>query len=243
MRQLRQNMSKTDKNYLAKDHLEMTTNAILQNVLSFIPGGPIFDSFWNYRKNLKQKRIIDFSESVKTAMEQISNKELHSSNFETDDFVDIIETIYMKVQNTRSNLKLEKFKNILINQIIDPHKETPLFMKFINLIDELDDLQIIILNDFREWERRNQKINNIIIAYMGHEGIKYKDEHKISRFSKTLNKDVTKAEIEYFANDLVTKHLIINDSITLTSFERTSQQNDYKISPIGKSFLEFIENN
>lgn len=234
-------MEKFEKNSTLKDHFEVVSETVRSTVFSFIPLGPVFDSLWNYRANVKQKRIIDFSESVKKTLDEISGEELHASNFETEDFVDIMEAVYMRVMNTRSVYKLERFRNILVNQIIDPDLETPMFMKYIQLLDQLDDAQIVILSDFRYWE--NEKIIGISVAYMGDVGAKFDDNHVVKELSGRLKKDVTKAEIEYFTNELVSLGLVRNNATVITAMGSSSPQNDFKISPIGKSFLKFIELN
>lgn len=234
-------MGKFDKNPKLKDHFEVVSESVIKTVFSFIPAGPIFDSFWNYRANLKQKRVIDFSESVKNALEEIGGNELHSSNFETEDFVDIMEAVYMKVMNTQSLYKLERFRNILVNQIIEPALETPMFMKYIQLLDQLDDAQIVLLDSFRYWE--GQKINSIAVAYFGIEHNKYSGDHVMETLSQNLSRKITLAEAEYYMNELVSLGLIVNVSVSMPVVGKNSPHNNFQISIIGKSFLKFIELN
>ena len=68
---------------------------------------------------------------IKSSLEEISNKEIDSSNFETEDFIDTIELVFMKVMNTKSVFKIERFKNIIVNQILEPETEHHLFRKYI----------------------------------------------------------------------------------------------------------------
>lgn len=232
-------MGEFNKNPKIKDHFEVASESVMKTVFSFIPAGPIFDSFWNYRATLKQKRVIDFSDSVKKALEEIGGYELHSSNFETKDFVDIMEATYLRVMNTRSEYKLERFRNILVNQIIEPTLETPMFMKYIQLLDQLDDAQIVLLDNFRYWE--GQKINSIAVAYFGIEHKNYSGDHVMETLSQNLSRVITLAEAEYYMNELVSLGLIVNVSVSMPVVGKNSPHNNFQISIIGKSFLKFIE--
>ena len=114
--------------------------------LSFMPGGAIIDSFLGYRSRLKQRRIIDFSESLKKVLEQFSGRELHGSDFEREDFVDIMESVYSAVQTTKSKIKLERLRNILARQIVYQSNENEMTIKFIQFVEQLTDTQLLILH-------------------------------------------------------------------------------------------------
>lgn len=118
-------------------------------VLGFMPGGHVVDEFLNFRGNLKQKRIIDFSESVKIALEEISGKEMDSGCFTTEDFVDVFESLINKVQNTKSLYKIERFRNIMVQQIVDPI-ESHETLKFVHILDQLQDVDLVILLKMKE---------------------------------------------------------------------------------------------
>lgn len=234
-------MTKFEKNSKTMDQIQVASEQLVKTVFSFIPAGPILDGLLNYRNILKQKRILDFSESVKKAMEEIEGKELNASNFETEDFVDVMEAVYMRAINTRSVYKLERFRNILVNQIIDSRLETPMFMKYIQLLDQLDDAQIVLLDNFRYWE--GQKIVSIAVAYLGIEHSKFTGEHVLEQLSQKLNRNVTLSAAEYYMNELVSLGLIVNSSVSMPIVGKNSPHNNYQISNIGKSFLKFIELN
>lgn len=234
-------MTKFEKNPKLKENFDVISEGVINAILSFIPAGPLLSGFLNYRNNLKQKRILDFSESVKKALEEIDGKELHASNFETEDFVDVIEAVYMRVINTRSVYKLERFRNIIVNQIIEQRIETPMFNKYIQLLDQLDDAQIVILDTFRNWE--GKKIISIAVAYLGNEHVIFPGAHVLEQLSKKLERNVTLSEAEYYMNELVSLGLIQNITISITAVGKNSPHNNYQISSIGKSFLKFIESN
>lgn len=215
------------------------TESFQRIVLGFLPGGHVIDEFLNFRNNLKQQRVLKFSENVKKALEELTDEEIDESNFTSEDFVDIVEMIFTKVQNTKSEYKLERFRNILVKQLIDPQPEMDMIFKYVKLLDELNDVQIHILDDFRFWQ--GQKIISIIVAYEGEDGPKYKDDYIIKRISEKVGYDVSKSETEYFANELVSLGLVRNDSRVITAMGASSPQNNFQITQIGKRFLEFIE--
>jgi hypothetical protein len=219
----------------------LVSEKVRQTVFSFIPAGPIFETFWSYRSNLKQKRVIEFSESVKTALEEIGGKEIHASNLQTEDFVDLMELVYLKVISTSSVYKLERFRDILVNKIVEPEKENHLFKKYVNLLDQLEDVQILILDDFKYW--KGNPIRSVIIAYEGEIGAALPDDAIIERISKKAGTNVTKSEVEYYTNELVTLGLVRNSARVITAMGENSPQNNFQISPVGLLFLEFIEMN
>lgn len=231
-------MEKVEKNQNAKEHIDLIQKTFQKTILGFMPGGVVIESFLNYRNDLKANRLLNFTENLKNAIEEIRGTEIDSSNFETEDFVDTMELIYSKVINTRSVLKLERFKDILVKKVIEPENSDYLFKKYITLLDQLDDIQILILSDFNDWYP--QKIISIIIAYEGEVGRELKDDAIIKSISEKIDKPITKAEVEFFTNDLVNLGLIRNNAKVITAMGGSSPQNEFQISPIGQSFLEFI---
>ena len=232
-------MDDTNKNHQYKDHVILVSEKIRQIISSYIPAGPIIEAFLSYRNELKQKRVIEFSESVKTALEEIGGKEIHASNLQTEDFVDLMELVYLKVISTRSTYKLERFRNILVNKIVEPDKEVHLFKKYVNLLDQLEDVQILILDDFKYW--KGNPIRSIIIAYEGDVGAALQDDAIIERVSTKIGADITKGEVEYYTNELLNLGLIRNSTRVITAQGASSPQNNFQISPVGESFLKFIE--
>lgn len=123
-----------------------TIEEINKFTLSFLPGGAILDSFLEFRARLKQKRIIEFSDSLKKALENCAGIELHSSNFETEEFIDVMELVYRKVHSTKSHNKLKYFRNILFRQIVEPISlETTL--TYTHILDEMNELELILIHD------------------------------------------------------------------------------------------------
>lgn len=222
---------------LAKHSLE----SFQRMALGFMPGGHVVEEFINFRSTLKQKRILDFSESVKKALEEIAKTEIDPGNFTSEKFVDLMDAVYKRVQESSSEKKLESFKNILVNQIIEPTSETPMLIKYVQLVEQLDDAQILILSDFRFWIEKDETVTNIIVAYEGIHAKNLKDDDKIERLSNRLGRVISRAEVEYFTNELVSIGLVKNNVEIETQMGGSNTKNDFKISKIGIDFLNFIE--
>ena len=52
-----------------------TMKQIQKMITGFLPGSHVIEGFWNYKGGLKQKRLIDFSESLKRIFEEVLNIE------------------------------------------------------------------------------------------------------------------------------------------------------------------------
>lgn len=227
--------------------------------LSFIPAGAIFDSFWGYRTRLKQKRILDFSESVKKVLEQFANRELHGNDFESEDFVDIMESVYSKVIATKSIQKLERFRNILARQVLFKPVENQTTLIFINLIENLSDIQLMIL----DWLDKNQfSTLGKIHSYLEDRGIVILSENE-SEFEILYNDSTLHiTDFIVYIKDLISRGLIDEFEVDLKVVTTNDLQKAFseyykkidagkltlsntkivhKISPYGKRFLNNIQ--
>lgn len=124
-------------------------------VLGFMPGGHVIESFLNYRSDLKQKRVLDFSESLKNAFEQELGKDLENYNFENEDFVDLMDSVLTKVQNNRSQFKLDRFKAIIVNSV---KERNDLSQVYVNLTESLNEIQVKILDAYEKSEDERKEI-------------------------------------------------------------------------------------
>lgn len=261
-------MENFEKNRRLKDHFELVSETVRKTVFSFIPAGPVFDTFWSYRTNLKQKRVIDFSESVKKALEEISEKELHASNFETEDFVDIIEAIYMRVQSNKSTYKAERFRNILIKQVIDKPINHQLTLKYVELVSSLSDIEMLILEFIGEM--RHYKVFCTMKDFCNKLAENEREENEIIINNNEINVRIANSElkitpfdVEFYVGELINKGLIyrqelmvdkrpdlisnwgdsfrfLTEPITILSGETVCIV--YPITGFGYTFIDFIRN-
>ncbi len=225
------------------DVIYHTADEFLKLALSFIPGGVVVDSFLNYQGNLKRRRVIEFSESLKKVLEEFAGRELHANDFNNADFVDVMEEVYKKVLTNNSEYKLERFRNILAKQIIQPIKchET---LKFIHILGELQDVDLVILQKMKDNDSMAYK-SNFAQLLTGSEEI-LDDDHPIVIEAGGNDIEITVGDIEFYVNRLTSLGLLKLHSVQMASSskQKRSQVKNYQtllISKMGKKFLNFIE--
>lgn len=114
--------------------------------LGFMPGGHVIEEFLNFRTRLKQERILCFADSLSEFFKECKNDiPPNEANYISEDFVDIFEAVINKVQTTNSSIKLEYFRNLVINQLTSSSANDILSNKIIQTVDELNDIQLVLL--------------------------------------------------------------------------------------------------
>ena len=220
-----------------------TFDEFLKLALSFIPYGVIADSFLNYQGNLKRRRAIEFSERLKKVLEEFAGRELHANDFSNEDFVDVMEEVYKKVLTTSSKHKLERFRNILAKQIIEPI-ESHETLKFVHILGELQDVDLVILQKMKDNDSIAYK-SNFAQLLTGSEEI-LDDDYPVALNAGGNDIEITVGDIEFYVNRLTSLGLLKLHSVQMTSSSRQkrSQVKNYQtllISKMGKKFLNFIE--
>lgn len=220
-----------------------TFDELQRLVLSFIPGGPVLDSFLGYWSRLKQKRVIDFSEGLKNILEQYAGRELTTLDFENEDFIDIMESVYLEVVRTQSAYKLERFRNILAKQIIAPI-EIDESLKYIQILRDIQDADLVIL-----LEMKNTKMNSELSVIRILTGTDYgldDDDFPIELQAGNRKFEITAGDVEFYINRLVSLGLLnkktVNRPGSVVSKKSTTKQfQSISISKIGKKFLAYVE--
>lgn len=127
----------------------------IKSILGLIPyfGTAINESVFEHRSRVKQKRINDFVQSLSDYIESLNLDNPSTKHISSDDFGDVFETIVRKVSLTSNKEKVNRFKLILANQIINP--TIPDFIEtYIDLISKLNEIQIqILINHFNNREK------------------------------------------------------------------------------------------
>lgn len=175
--------------------------------LGFMPGGHVVDEFLNFRSNLKQRRILAFSESLSDFFRKIGYEKIDEGRFTSEQFVDVFETVMSKVHMTNSERKLEYYRNILVNQIVDTSANEILADKIIQTVNELNELQLLILQII--WEVDNPNIYNVHLEFrMKNAYIRLNEKDELP--GGVLMEQVLESSIFlYFLEELVSKGLII----------------------------------
>lgn len=215
------------------------SNSISKIALDGVPGGGIIKAICDFGPELRMKRSLEFLDSFQKLLEEKLGRNFYAHEIQNEDFHDLFYIVISKVQTTKSLKKKERFRNILFKQVIKPI-DGELAIKYTQIMDDLDDAQFCILSDFKEWEGE-AKITSIIRAYLGDEGLKYDGNYIIEGLSNRIGKEVTIAETEYYMNRLVNLGLVNNAAKVITAMGMSSPQNNYRITPIGKAFLNHVE--
>jgi len=113
-------------------------------LLSKIPMGNELNLLFNARNNIRKDRLMRFFESFREELQRVYGKPLDSDEITSEEFIDVMEAIMIRVQNTKSTYKIERFRNILIQQAIHPIEEQRT-LKYISIVDDLTDIQLRIL--------------------------------------------------------------------------------------------------
>ena len=180
---------------------EQVQHSLAQVFLGFMPAGHVVNEFLNFRSNLKQKRVLKFSESVQNALSELSGKEIDDATFTTEEFVDIFESIIQKVQNSNSEYKLQRFRNILVKQILEP---ADLFstLRYIQLLDEMNDLHVIILLKM-EPVPGIPLVYDIVHFLTDESSFDVNDDSNVNITVGEVSFSTTKLDIEFCSNQLV----------------------------------------
>lgn len=148
--------------------------------------GPVFTELaFGYSGRLKQERLNHFLEMLKTYFEEIGVEELNKDNILTEDFHDLFEAILSKVTKTKSEAKLERYRNIIVGQLKEL-KEFETIESYVEMISRLSDMHMLILIAYKnngeamdEHIERESEIKKQIRA-------KEDEDYKLDRDSEAL---------------------------------------------------------
>ena len=132
----------TKKSKLSKE----TGISILKGLIGTIPyaGTALNEILFENRSRIKQRRVNSFIENFSKYLKQFNKEELKLEQITNEDFGDFFEEIILKVSKTRSQIKVEKIKNLLTNQLIKPI-DINYAELFLDILSSLQEKQIPIL--------------------------------------------------------------------------------------------------
>ncbi|MCW3084242.1 MAG: hypothetical protein JWP12_1608 [Bacteroidetes bacterium] len=236
----------------------MTTLAIQQiegfkilynSIIGFIPGGHISVELAQYRGRIQQERLNKFSVFLKEGFEKTTGKQFDPENLKTEDFTDSFETIIRKVVQTKSEEKLKRYRNVLLRQMLE-RGEHEMFSKFVALIDEVSDIEILILSAIMTFSKPD---NFIEIIRQLENPLGDTDYHAIPRSVKqediVIPNSITfsRDELKFYILDLKSKGLVDSvyplRQITYGPQRQNTPFKDenFSLSIIGKRFVKFID--
>lgn len=229
-------------------------------------GTALNELFFEYNGNIKQKRLNNFVEILSEYFS--TNTDDNIKNIKTEDFNDIFESVLRRVVRTKSNLKLIRFRDILIKELNSPTKETELIDLYLDLITSLSEEELIILYNHRHFDKtyteeldklqglkteyqkvlENKKRETIIISRS-----KYEDEYlqlkeeiekienkhdSLKVFRTAEHYNIEKNKFFFYVQRLYSKGLIYDDGIGKLGGLPFKLMN---ITEFGVEFMHFIK--
>jgi hypothetical protein len=147
-------MTKIDK----KEILVSTAKSIF----GAIPcgGTALNELFFEYNGRLKQNRLNQFVEILAENFTKDAN--INLDNIKTEDFNDLFESVLRRVVQTKSELKLIRFKNILIKELNSPTESVEVIDHYLDLISSLTEEELTILYNHRHFTVKfEEEINEL----------------------------------------------------------------------------------
>lgn len=240
-----------------------------KSVFGAIPyGGALLDElFFEYNGRIKQERFNSFVQILADNFTQDSK--IHLENIKTEDFNDLFESVLRRVVQTKSEKKLVRFKDILINEMNCPSDNPELIEHYLDLISILTEIEISILSNHRhftlefedkidEHNSQKEKLNSIkslkdketiVVGESKYQKqldtvqTKYNESKDyINSFSKYKTADfynITENNFMFYKQRLFSKGLLIDNR--MNRIGSTSFQN-MGITEFGIEFIDFIKN-
>ena len=122
---------------------------VTKSALNLIPGvgGAIASILGDYLSIRKEARLNEF---IKNYFDEINQKQdcIVREYVCSDDFLDIFENILADVMQSRTELKRDMLKNLLVNSCTIPHTTYERTEEFQHLIDVLSPLSLQIFKHF-----------------------------------------------------------------------------------------------
>lgn len=121
--------------------------ALLKGSIGAIPfvGTAINEMLFEVRGRVKQNRINNFVKAFADFIQKFDSNKLKLEQIKDEDFGDFFEEFLRNISKTRSETKILAFRNLLINQFLNPIPidKTELIM---NIVSSLHEKQILILS-------------------------------------------------------------------------------------------------
>jgi len=195
-------------------------------------------SLFDFRSKLKQDRLNEFTKFLMTKFELITKPNPSIRDIQQQEILsDILERIVKKIISKNQKEKYNYYKNIIQKNIFNKieYDENQIF---IDILDEINSIELLILNDFNSnyyvVPKNIQKENEL-------DGGSTEDiEEPIKKHYIEVSQKmrISESESRYFLQHLISKGLLLDISSSVYIF--SEQYNVIKISDFGISFLSFI---
>ena len=147
---------------------QKVTEGVIRTILGTLPCGPVFIEIFEIGGRIKQQRLNSFLEELAKFLTE-NQEDINIDNIRSEDFIDLFESVITRVVKTQSEIKRQRFKDILINKIKVPYYNIDNADIHLSLICELSEKAIEILsghgvfnNKFEEEKQRKIDIEDQI---------------------------------------------------------------------------------
>jgi hypothetical protein len=199
--------------------------------------GSYLSNAYNYRNEVQQQRLLHFLQEFGQYFNEITKKDFDYEYIQSEDFIDFFSIVIEKVKLIKSEEKISRFKEILINQIEFPY-QSEFTSSFLDIAERINEDQLKILSEFRRVEE-----GEILLKYVteNNRGVvdggdsSGKDDpldyldYKHFKFDESL--------YLFYLQDLIARGLIYDDG---QGRLRIGPFKIIRITPFGLEFLKFI---
>lgn len=207
-----------------------------EGALGFATGGHLVSLFFEFKGKVAQERINKFSEQFLRCLEEVVGKEFDIENLKNEDFMDAFEIIARKAILTKSKEKLARYKNVLVKEVFEKNSESDSFSKYVNLIEDLNEVQILILDKMKNKAKyRSSSIRQLIEKIVEQEL-----EHNSNPHFEVLNGEkITFEDFNFLLQELAGKGLL--HRVISTKKGVFGEKETYELNTVGERFLRFIK--
>jgi hypothetical protein len=229
-------------------------------------GTALNELIFEYNGRIKQKRLNDFVEVLADGFNEESG--INIENIKTEDFNDLFESVLRRVVQTKSELKLIRFKDILVKELTQPSERAEIIDHYLDLISTLTEEEITILSHHRhfdfEFEKEIDELNLLrdnlksleqqmkkqSVVFGESEFKKPRDQVK-SKHEKQKKKldayqkfreaefyNMNEKDFLFYKQRLVSRGLLIDNPRNVISYPPFANMG---ITEFGNAFIEFIE--
>lgn len=229
-----------------KEERSQAFNLLYKGILGFVPGNHILDEILEFRGNVQRERLSKFSEFLKNGFEDCTGKSFEPENLKSENFIDAFEVIIRKVASTSSVEKLKRYRNVLL-RIMFEKNESEIFFKYVNLIEEVSETQILILSGLSINDSFTENTIQMFLVnpemFNDKKNSSFPDIFYVEGGFEMFNGQVIlNSELTFFIYDLKSKGIINVTRNPLSKSFNNFREGDerYELSPIGKGFIDFI---
>lgn len=220
--------------------LKETGKSVLKGCFGTIPvvGAALDEVAFEYRGRVYQNRLNRFIEALADYMGSVRGEDIDYSRLKSEEFGDIFESIVRRVLLTGSEEKIQRFKKILVQEMMKNTKPSDFKETYLDIVSRINEDQIRILNEYR---KAQEKAPDEMIAERGviNGGSADNTPPELSPHRRAEYYGLSESEYLFYVQDLVSKSLFLDDGMGNLGGYRPYEL--LEITPFGIEFLRYIE--